>query len=331
MESNMTMGMGMESNMTMGNPQPSQVPRPSPGNAEDRSCPRCKYKVSLRSISNLIDGVLNKLPYNASTQKEIIIDLLLEKNKKLKEVFYIFLNENLKGELMTAFEKTFAGNSDFTKNPNNFLKSFNEASEKQLAHHFAKIENFVDPKNQDEGSISEIKNESNINKSVHLIVLTALDKIFQEDQTSADSCFKKYFYQLKPSLVKFSQQFTEQMSVISNNKDFLDFIIKFYNELFFDESFWSFFKNVQKGTFLFPFASKISKIDQKLKELDVEVIKPLEDSEYVLQRAVVTNNYYNYANQANEKLKSIKSDLDCYRNEFNDLKTTYEKLVIDEA
>jgi hypothetical protein len=208
MESNMTMGMGMESKMTLGNPEPSQVLTPSPGNAGDLSCPRCKYKVSLGSISNLIDGVLNKLPYNASTQKEFIIDLLLEKNQKLKEVFYIFLNENLKGELMTAFEKTFAGNSDFTKNPNNFLESFNEASEKQLAHHFAKIENFVDPKNQDEGSISEIKNESNINKSVHLIVLSALDKIFQEDQTSADSCFKKYFYQLKPSLVKFSQQFT---------------------------------------------------------------------------------------------------------------------------
>lgn len=74
--------------------------------------------------------------------------------------------------------------------------------------------------------------------------------------------------------MKFLQQFTEQMSVISNNKDFLDFIIKFYNELFFDESFWSLNKNVQKGTFLFPFTSKISKINQKLKDLDSEVIKP---------------------------------------------------------
>jgi hypothetical protein len=95
---------------------------------------------------------------------------------------------------MTTFERTFAGNSEFTKNPNNFLESFNQASEKQLSHHFAKIENFVDPKNHDKGSISEIKNESNINKSVHLILLSALDKIFKECKTFADSCFKKYFY-----------------------------------------------------------------------------------------------------------------------------------------
>jgi len=89
-------------------------------------------------------------------------------------------------------------NSDFTKNGQVFRNNFNALAKEMLSQEFSKIENYVDKDNPDEGSITEIKNVRNIEKTVHYIILTASESLFRNDQNSADCCFKKYFYKLKP-------------------------------------------------------------------------------------------------------------------------------------
>ena len=89
----------------------------------------------------------------------------------------------------------------------------------------------------------------------------------------------------------------------------MNFVIKFWNSLFSDNSFTLFLKDLEKCSVLFPFAKNINNIDENLKKIELGMSQPTQDAAYVMSQSKETQvssntNYFNYASSVNQKLRS---------------------------